>query len=124
MTNTPKDGGPALEPRPERADADEWLVFLLEYLGGSGGRTDNLPFVAVQICGAIEDELRWARDEVLALCEATEDAQSEVIIGANDMTEQFARGRLSEAKGIRRTIGSVIDDQIRSPMTLAERNKP
>lgn len=125
MTNPKDDGGAAEEmfPRPTRSNADEWLVFLSEYLDNRAGFPSGLPFVAVQICNAIEDELRWARDEIIRLCEATEESQSSVIIGANDLTENFAQGRHYEAKGIRRTMANVIDDQIRSPAMLAERNK-
>ena len=51
------------------------------------------------------DVLKWARDEVFGLCEATLDS--------SPGDSEFERGRRHEAKGISRAIGDVILDKIR-----------
>lgn len=73
-------------------------------------------------------ELTWLRDQVLALCEATEDDPSLAQMIAAQTAPPgpdapsrpgehalgYARGRIQEAKGIRRAIAEVANDRLRS----------
>ena len=62
------------------------------------------------------DLLRWVRRELVSLCEATEDDSALCRLAQSDTeTKQgaFARGRIHEAKGIRRAMAEVIHEKIR-----------
>jgi len=59
----------------------------------------------------VERELKWLRDEIISLCEATENDPRLSETSANDLEGKqgaYARGRIVEAKGIRRTIAEVV----------------
>lgn len=53
-------------------------------------------------------ELKWARDQLIALCEATED--DPILYGTPG---EYARGRIMEAKGIRNAMAETINERIR-----------
>lgn len=55
-------------------------------------------------------ELAWARSEIFALCEDTETKCHLEAEGG----DAFARGRVFEAKGIRRAMGEVIAERLRA----------
>lgn len=60
--------------------------------------------------------LRWARTELVALCEATEGNIQLCELATQDTETKmgaFARGRITEAKGIRRAMAEVISEKIR-----------
>jgi hypothetical protein len=59
--------------------------------------------------------LKWVRDELFALCEATE-SDPTLVRSSGDHEGKvgaYARGRLREAKGIRRAMGEVIAEKLR-----------
>lgn len=62
-----------------------------------------------------KDILDWIYKEVVGLCEATEDDATLASIlrsnPSNSYQAAYARGRISEAKGIRRTIAEVINQK-------------
>lgn len=58
-----------------------------------------------------KNHLKWVRSELTALCEATEDDKELTRLASSDNAGNpgaFARGRIYEAKGIRRAMNTVI----------------
>jgi hypothetical protein len=74
-------------------------------------------------------DLEWARHEITALCENTEDDPAINKVASEDTESKpgaFCRGRIVEAKGIRRPIHQVLTDRIRERkvVALAQGPKP
>ena len=68
--------------------------------------------------------LRWVRNQIVDLCEATEDSQHSV--ATRDLEGKqgaFARGRIHEAKGIRNTMAEIIRAKIQEG-EIAARDMP
>lgn len=62
--------------------------------------------------GLEREALEWVRREIFALCEDTESKCLPINIDGTD--NAFSRGRIYEAKGIRRALGEVIAERLRS----------
>jgi hypothetical protein len=78
----------------------------------AGSGVGDIPVAAPAITEGEEDDLAWIRREIIELCEATENSQSKVVsTGYPDMTGAYARGRVHEAKGIRRALCAVIEER-------------
>lgn len=60
------------------------------------------------------EALKWVRGELFSLCEATEEACAQSAADREGKPGAFARGRVHEAKGIRRAMGEVIAERLRT----------
>jgi hypothetical protein len=107
--------------RPEGNNADEWHLFLCQYLDNRAAFPNGLTFMAVHIAEAIDNaieaqaakvkELEAAlvkqRDAVFELCEDTEDKCAGEAGELEGKMGAYARGRIYEAKSIRKAIAEV-----------------
>lgn len=95
--------------RPRTSNADDWQIWLQDYVGLQDATGNGCAFLAVQIVEAIEEHQKALAREVYGLAEDTA-AQCEGTARLDLEGKQgaFARGRIHEAKSIARAINAIM----------------